>query len=611
VVPQRDKAVTVCVILPQDLTITKDIGRGEFGTVQQGLWKRQEDDMEIPVAVKSLDGNQRGVHQDAFIKEANVMHQINHKNIIRLYGIVLSTPFKLVTELAPIGSLIDLLRSVPRKVSVYQLCDFSCQIACGMAYLERKNYVHRDLAARNVLLKSLTEVKISDFGLTRAVDQTDQTYVMATNSLLPIAWTAPEALDTKQFTSACDVWSFGITLWEMFSYGAEPYDDMSHIQVMRFVQPPTNGRLEKPKECPSKVWQIVYNCWNPNLVERPTFPDIEQHLKMAMPIRMKATQDYHGRTVGPDRLSIKKNEVVTVIEDRLPHYFGQNQALEVGIFPAQCVVHLMNEDEETKVPPSTTHPALHHNMSRLSVTSTESPTDDSEYLSMHAVQESCLLITPDEEYTPMKSQYQRTRSAGGGDSKDEGAMRLALGENITLPPFQPMPPRQVQTSPEPLPSDRQHQAVNQQCMSMNYPAGRDHHCESLTQTEFAPDVDMYTENGGYDQRRYNNPRQARQPDHYQTQVKQQGCGREEPMLGNGSSEMARLWEMLPDVEEADIRNALTLCNWDVQKAFERIRISQMLDLGLEGSTAEKCRRALEHCRWKIDRAAAWLMDNSS
>ena len=244
---------------------------------------------------------------------------------------------------------------------------------------------------------------------------------------------------------------------------------------------------------------------------------------------------------------------------------------------------------------------------------------------MHAIQSQELLITPDNEYVPMKPQY--PHSTTSNDSTEEGAMRLALGEDVALPPFQPMPPHQTQ-SPEPLQPEIQSQpAESHQHMTTNYPQDQVHHPESLrnelphahsvkVDVDFASsDVDMYTEDGGYDQKMHTDPWQlpaVRQPDQYQTQVQQQGYWREEHRLDDheGSSQVDRLQQMLPDVSEVDIRTMLTLSNWDVQESFQRIRINQMLELELEGSTPEKCRRALEHCRWKIDRAAAWLMDNS-
>lgn len=153
------------------------------------------------------------------------MHAIKHENIVRLFGIVLDAETQmLVTELASMRSLLECLKDVTLRedfLYVLTLCEFSHQICKGMEYLESKRLIHRDLAARNILVFSKNKVKISDFGLSRALS-IGKTYYQThfTPTLkLPIAWCAPESINFLRFTTSSDVFSFGVCLWEMFSYG--------------------------------------------------------------------------------------------------------------------------------------------------------------------------------------------------------------------------------------------------------------------------------------------------------------------------------------------------------------------------------------------------------
>lgn len=241
-------------------------------------------------------------------------------------------------------------------------------------------------------------------------------------------------------------------------------------------------------------------------------------------------------------------------------------------------------------------------------------TEDNEYMSMHATEQ---LATPDDEYLIMKPQH--PDPPGPGYSTDEGAVRLALGEEVVPPPFQPMQQWHFETKP---------QATGNQWPALDHPHEDQFYRPALPRSHRstqpvpvqrevagAPDVDMYTEHGGYDQRMNKEAWQpTRRPEGYPPLPVQQttefGYRREDRMLQEGSGQVERLGQMLPDVAERQIRAMLVECKWNVEEAFQRIRVNQMLELGLEGSTREKCQRALEHCQWKVDRAAAWLMDSS-
>nr|XP_025845281.1 ephrin type-B receptor 3-like [Vulpes vulpes] len=119
------------------------------------------------------------------------------------------------------------------QFTVIQLVGMLRGIAAGMKYLADMNYVHRDLAARNILVNSNLVCKVSDFGLSRFLedDTSDPTYTSALGGKIPIRWTAPEAIQYRKFTSASDVWSYGIVMWEVMSYGERPYWDMTNQDV--------------------------------------------------------------------------------------------------------------------------------------------------------------------------------------------------------------------------------------------------------------------------------------------------------------------------------------------------------------------------------------------
>lgn len=143
-----------------------------------------------------------------------------------------------------------------------------------MNFLESHHFVHRDLAARNILLASKHQAKISDFGLSRALCTGNDYYQASQGGKWPIKWYAPESFNYGTFSHASDVWSFGVTLWEMFSYGEAPYGDLKGVDVIKLVE--IGKRLSKPKLCPDNVFQIMENCWNYNPKDRPTFRHLTQ-----------------------------------------------------------------------------------------------------------------------------------------------------------------------------------------------------------------------------------------------------------------------------------------------------------------------------------------------
>uniref|UniRef100_H2LSJ4 Ephrin type-B receptor 3 n=1 Tax=Oryzias latipes TaxID=8090 RepID=H2LSJ4_ORYLA len=254
--------------------IEEVIGAGEFGEVCRGRLKLPGR-REIIVAIKTLKVGYTDRQRRDFLSEASIMGQFDHPNIIRLEGVVTkSRPVMIVTEFMENGALDSFLRLNDGQFTVIQLVGMLRGIAAGMKYLSDMNYVHRDLAARNILVNSNLVCKVSDFGLSRFLedDPTDPTYTSSLGGKIPIRWTAPEAIAYRKFTSASDVWSYGIVMWEVMSYGERPYWDMSNQDVINAVE--QDYRLPPPMECPTALHQLMLDCWVKERNLRPKFTQI-------------------------------------------------------------------------------------------------------------------------------------------------------------------------------------------------------------------------------------------------------------------------------------------------------------------------------------------------
>ncbi|XP_044075786.1 ephrin type-B receptor 3 [Siniperca chuatsi] len=254
--------------------IEEVIGAGEFGEVCRGRLK-QPGRREMVVAIKTLKAGYTERQRRDFLAEASIMGQFDHPNVIRLEGVLTrSCPVLIITEFMENGALDSFLRLNDGRFTMTQLVGMLRGIAAGMKYLSDMNYVHRDLAARNILVNSNLVCKVSDFGLSRFLDDTsaDPTYTSSLGGKIPIRWTAPEAIAFRKFTSASDVWSYGIVMWEVVSYGERPYWDMSNQDVMTAVE--QDYRLPPPMDCPMVLHQLMLECWMKERNLRPKFSRI-------------------------------------------------------------------------------------------------------------------------------------------------------------------------------------------------------------------------------------------------------------------------------------------------------------------------------------------------
>ncbi|XP_071841069.1 ephrin type-B receptor 1-B-like isoform X3 [Apostichopus japonicus] len=246
------------------------IGGGEFGDVCSGIiW--MPDKTTRNVAVKTLKTGATDKDRADFLAEASIMGQFDDPNVIRLLGVVTKTrPAMIVTEFMENGSLDKFLRENDGRFTITQLLGMMRGVASGMRYLSEMNYVHRDLAARNILVNEHLVCKVADFGLSRR-KEVDGAYETK-GGKIPIRWTAPEAIAYKKFTSASDVWSLGIVMWEIMSYGERPYWNWPNQDVIKAVE--KGYRLPPPMDCPEAIHQLMLDCWQRERNHRPTFSTI-------------------------------------------------------------------------------------------------------------------------------------------------------------------------------------------------------------------------------------------------------------------------------------------------------------------------------------------------
>ncbi|KAM5294218.1 tyrosine-protein kinase ABL2 isoform 3-T3 [Glossophaga mutica] len=251
-----------------DITMKHKLGGGQYGEVYVGVWKKYS----LTVAVKTLKEDTMEVEE--FLKEAAVMKEIKHPNLVQLLGVcTLEPPFYIVTEYMPYGNLLDYLRECNREeVTAVVLLYMATQISSAMEYLEKKHFIHRDLAARNCLVGENHVVKVADFGLSRLM--TGDTYTAHAGAKFPIKWTAPESLAYNTFSIKSDVWAFGVLLWEIATYGMSPYPGIDLSQVYDLLE--KGYRMEQPEGCPPKVYELMRACWKWSPADRPSFAETHQ-----------------------------------------------------------------------------------------------------------------------------------------------------------------------------------------------------------------------------------------------------------------------------------------------------------------------------------------------
>ncbi|XP_033729061.1 epidermal growth factor receptor-like isoform X2 [Pecten maximus] len=255
------------------------IGSGAFGTVYKGFWIPAKDNVKIPVAIKVLQEGTSANQNQELLDEARVMASVDHPCCIRILAACMTAQMMLVTQLMPLGCLLDYVRKHKENIGSKVLLNWCTQIAKGMAYLEERDVVHRDLAARNVLVQSPGQVKITDFGLAKLLDYNEDEY-HAAGGKMPIKWLALECIQHRIFTHKSDVWSYGVTVWELFTYGQRPYENVRARDVPDLLE--KGERLPQPHICTIDVYMIMIKCWMLDADSRPSFIELaEEFAKMA------------------------------------------------------------------------------------------------------------------------------------------------------------------------------------------------------------------------------------------------------------------------------------------------------------------------------------------
>uniref|UniRef100_A0A4W5PGB1 Tyrosine-protein kinase receptor n=1 Tax=Hucho hucho TaxID=62062 RepID=A0A4W5PGB1_9TELE len=289
----KDKDMCVQHIKRQDVVLKWELGEGAFGKVYLAECANLSPDSDkMLVAIKTLKDANESTRQD-FQREAELLTVLQHQNIVRFYGVCTDgEPLAMVFEYMRHGDLNRFLRAhgpdahileevkMPPlgQLTLPQMLHIAAQIASGMVYLASLHFVHRDLATRNCLVGDMGEglmVKIGDFGMSRDIYSTDY-YRVGGRTMLPIRWMPPESIMYRKFTTESDIWSFGVVLWEIFTYGKQPWYQLSNSEAIECI---TQGReLERPRTCPKEVHGLMQGCWQMEPQQRLVIKDIHSRL---------------------------------------------------------------------------------------------------------------------------------------------------------------------------------------------------------------------------------------------------------------------------------------------------------------------------------------------
>ncbi|XP_068590456.1 protein tyrosine kinase 2aa isoform X11 [Cebidichthys violaceus] len=249
------------------------IGEGQFGDVHQGVYN-SPDKPSLAVAIKTCKNCTSDSVREKFLQEALTMRQFDHPHIVKLIGVITENPVWIIMELCTLGELRSFLQVRKYNLDLASLILFAYQLSTALAYLESKRFVHRDIAARNVLVSSVDCVMLGDFGLSRYME--DSSYYKASKGKLPIKWMAPESINFRRFTSASDVWMFGVCMWEILMFGIKPFQGVKNNDVIGRIE---NGeRLAMPPQCPPTFYSLMTKCWSYDPSKRPRFTELKTQL---------------------------------------------------------------------------------------------------------------------------------------------------------------------------------------------------------------------------------------------------------------------------------------------------------------------------------------------
>ncbi|XP_055931940.1 BDNF/NT-3 growth factors receptor-like [Argiope bruennichi] len=288
----KDSIVEIHHIAREKISFVQTLGEGAFGRVFLGTVDYlTPDEPTTLVAVKTLKTNEMDDIKVEFEREAELLANLQHTNIIKFHGVSTDgEALMMIFEYMEHGDLNNFLRdrsphneSTEIDVNKYpeltipDLIHISCQIAAGMDYLASQHFVHRDLATRNCLVGDQLVVKIGDFGMSRDVYSTDY-YRVGRHNMLPIRWMPPESILYRKFTIDSDIWSFGVVMWEIFTFGKQPWYELSNHEVIQHVT--SQKVLPRPPSCPEDIYLLMLACWKTRPQERMTMKNIHAQLEI-------------------------------------------------------------------------------------------------------------------------------------------------------------------------------------------------------------------------------------------------------------------------------------------------------------------------------------------
>ncbi|XP_047659601.1 receptor tyrosine-protein kinase erbB-4 isoform X1 [Tachysurus fulvidraco] len=250
-----------------ELKRVKILGSGTFGKVYKGIWIPEGESVKIPVAVKVLSETTGPKANAKFMDTVLLMSSMDHPHVVRLLGVCMSPSVQLVTQLMPHGCLLDYVYEHKDNLGSQLLLNWCVQIAKGMMYLEERKLVHRNLAARNILVKSPNHITIADFGLANLLDGDEKQYNAEDKK-----WMALECIQYRKFTHQSDVWSYGVTIWELMTFGGKPYDGILSHEIPDILE--KGERLPQPPICTIDVYIVMVKCWMIDADSRPRFKEL-------------------------------------------------------------------------------------------------------------------------------------------------------------------------------------------------------------------------------------------------------------------------------------------------------------------------------------------------
>lgn len=340
---EKGAKVHVRILKPTELRKIKLLGNGVFGQVHKGIWIPEGDTVKLPVAIKTIQDRSGRQTFHELTDHMMVIGSLDHVNVVRILGICPGASLQLVTQLSSQGSLLEHVKNCKNKLSPQRLLNWCVQIAKGMYYLEENRVVHRNLAARNVLLKNNYTAQISDYGIADLLYPDDKKYFY--NEIkAPIKWMALESILFRRYTHQSDVWSYGVTVWEMMSYGVEPYSNMRPAEVPDLLE--KGERLSQPQICTIDVYMVMVKCWMIDENVRPTFKELaNEFTRMARdpPRYLVIKEDCCQQDSPPDELAQRSADLDDLgdvdmelvdqeadVVDGLtpaPHYLSQSKSL--------------------------------------------------------------------------------------------------------------------------------------------------------------------------------------------------------------------------------------------------------------------------------------------